>query len=391
MQSMKNTFVAIMLLGVTYGVYQVMTSPDPTVQREHNEFIDALVEDPDETGAPNTDDANSGMASAAMPSIPRTILNPSSSMTSSEHGLLDEGPKRAVADSDLTPPQMLASSENRLPPAVAEANQFEPPAAPASHPNDRQAIDDLNSMVGVRSPGQRIPVTPRPDSTVQPASGMVSAPRLPLSEAWNQVRNLTEQGEYRLALGTLSRYYRDPSLNAADRQRLQEWLDALAAKVIYSTEHYLRSTPYIIQPNDTLSALAQRWQIPATLIYNINRSKIPDPDQLQPGVEIKMIGGPFDAEIDPQQGTLTLFLKNLYAGRFQIQIGPDVHFASAEYRVAGKAESGPDGPFWIHLDGGPPLHAIQDPGSIRGIGLPREQASDLFAILSEGSHIRIVR
>ncbi len=364
MQSMKNTFVAMMLLCVTYGVYQVMAKPDPALQREHDQFMDALVEDP--------------LSDSESVDIPTDLLQ--------------DKRDEFQANSDA-PSQPLTSS----PQVLAQADPGPMPSA-----QDQQLVDDLNSFVSVdasadsrttvdSSANRFIPNSVAGGAGIQPTAVHADVPEQPLRETWDQIESLVNRGEFRIALGTLTRYYHDTSINVAERNEMLQWLDALAGKVIYSAEHYLRPTPYIIQPNDTLGSLAERWQVPAQLIYSINRNKIANPDQLQPGVEIKMIGGPFDAEVDTAAGTMTLFLKNLYAGRFDITVGNSVPRQPAEYVVASKAESGPDGPFWIHLNQGPPIHAVQNPSSVTGIGLSYEQASELFAILSEGSRVRIVR
>lgn len=367
MQSMKNTFVAMMLLCVTYGVYQVMAKPDPALQREHDEFMDALVEDP-----------GSDSQSA---DIPASLLQDKKESFQADFG--------APEQSSQPSPRVLAKSGSTSRDSIPTAQ-------------DQQLVDDLNSFVSAGSStvantavdataNRFIPDSAPGGADVRPAAVHAEVPEQPLRETWDQIESLVNRGEFRIALGTLTRYYHDTSIDASERNEMLQWLDALAGKVIYSAEHYLRPTPYIIQPNDTLGSLAERWQVPAQLIYSINRNKIANPDQLQPGVEIKMIGGPFDAEVDTAAGTMTLFLKNLYAGRFDITVGSSVPRQPSEYVVASKAEAGPDGPFWIHLNQGPPIHAVQDPSSVTGIGLSYEQASELFAILSEGSRVRIVR
>ena len=43
--------------------------------------------------------------------------------------------------------------------------------------------------------------------------------------------------QYREVLVMLSQTYGEPNLTTAERDKLLDWLDPLAAKVIYSTEH----------------------------------------------------------------------------------------------------------------------------------------------------------
>ena len=61
------------------------------------------------------------------------------------------------------------------------------------------------------------------------------------------------------------------------------------------------------------------YDVSPALLAKING--IRDPQQLQPGMELKVFHGPFDAVIDLNRYELTLFLKDRYAGRFTIGIG----------------------------------------------------------------------
>ena len=54
------------------------------------------------------------------------------------------------------------------------------------------------------------------------------------------------------------------------------------------------------------------------------------------GTELKVINGPFHAEVDLTKKTLTLFLKNLYAGRFPIRVGISGDVRSGQFRVVAK-------------------------------------------------------
>ena len=213
-----------------------------------------------------------------------------------------------------------------------------------------------------------------------------------LTAIWPQVELLVNEGNYRLALRQLSSFYSNAGLmSEVDQQKLYDWLDSLAAKVIYSNEHHLRSLPYIIQPKDSLQSLASRWQIPTDLIYFVNRAKIPDRETLQPGNELKMINGAFDAEIDTTTGTMTLFWKQLYAGRFKVHIDPAAKPSPGEFRVVTKSiEPINYGPYHVGLDNGLGLHAMAN-GSATSIGLNDQQAQEVFAILSESSIVRILR
>jgi lipoprotein-anchoring transpeptidase ErfK/SrfK len=229
--------------------------------------------------------------------------------------------------------------------------------------------------------------------------------------AWPQVDKFIAEENYQNALRLLSRYYRSTELTGPQRQRLIGWLDALAGKVIFSAEHHLQSTPYTVS-NESLDDIGQRWKVPAQLIFNINQANIPVVSAIQPGTELKAIQGPFDAEIDLDQKIMTLFLDDLYAGRFPIVVGISGSPKPGDFQVLVKSATGhswrdsegqeyapgtPEngyGPHWIGLSGSLCIHAVSDSakdGHHGCIGLSQQDAKDVFGILAEGSSIKIFR
>ena len=233
-----------------------------------------------------------------------------------------------------------------------------------------------------------------------------------ITAVWDEVDRLIAADEYRKALGTLSKHYGRKDLTGPQQQKLQGWLDALAGKVIYSTEHHFVRQPYVVKNGETLASIAGKLQIPAEVIYNINRAQFGVSNEVTPGMELKVINGPFHAEVNLETKMMTLFVKNLYAGRFPVAVGisgnPDV----GNYRVMVKSPNGftwrdadgkeypagtPGngyGPYWIGLSGSLCIHAVED-GTVDGhrgcIGLSENDAKDVYGILSKESQISIAR
>ena len=216
---------------------------------------------------------------------------------------------------------------------------------------------------------------------------------------WESVQRSVEQGSFQSALSQLTRSY-GVNLPAEQRLRLLEWLDALAGKVIYSTEHQLQARPYIVQGNDSLQALAAAWQVPASLIYKINQTKIGDPENLIPGTELKVVRGPFHAQVSIDQQELTLFVGGMYAGRFPITLGNGAAIEHGTFAVTRKQEGQdhtivhPYEKYWIGLNGDLAIHDLgqaisgANQGSIR---VGNRDAADLFGILTKHSQITIQR
>ena len=428
MQSIKNTTVSIVLLFLSYGVYQVITKPLPS-EMQVEAFESLEISEPG-TAIVNThkmkdlEFPKSGdMFDEIERSIPSHLLQTekqsdhfASSSPRSNNNSFDGRGKNSFAgiapagkssfDSAPTTqpkfPVQLASSQqdfgNNLPDNIP--NSFQSQSFP-ENPNqqDFSTNNQLNSDSDIIPSTVMSEVSNRPDTSptfdssvpVQEIAPPATDQQPTLADSWPTINSMVESSQFPEALAELSRFYRDKDIQPNDREQLMDWLDALAAKVIYSSEHHLRSLPYIIQPGDTIGSLAKQWQVPAQLIYNVNTSKIPDPNHLQPGVEIKLIQGPFDAEIDSQQRVMTLFLDNMYAGRFNIQ--PGLALSQGEFNIIDKsAQDHIDRPYWMALNNGASIYASDSaPGQENEIGMNLREAEEVFSILSASSRIRVLR
>ena len=351
----------------------------------------AMVEAIDQSRDDGLIEALKSEVSEAVDSIP-TLSSPSAF-----DGISLEAPRAA-------PP---ATVKNEFMPANEVQADSEFNAAPIAAAND--SVNSLASAID--SSGS--------DFSVSHADAMPDVPTLNkesasmnLESAWAQVDRLVAEKKFRPALGLLTRFYRQPDMTNQQRARLHEWLDALAGKVIYSAEHHFQDEPYTIRSGETLNQIAGRWNVPAQVIYNINRGTIGDSSTIVAGTELKVISGPFRAEVDLSDGMLTLYLKNLYAGRFPVRVGVSGDAQPGQYRVVAKAAQGhtwrdadgndfpPEssengyGPWWIGLTGSLCIHAIDENtpvGHAGCIGLREKDAKDIFGILIDGSELKILR
>jgi hypothetical protein len=230
-----------------------------------------------------------------------------------------------------------------------------------------------------------------------------------IERGWNEARAEVEAGKPRQALFILSRLYADPRLTAADRRRLQDALDPLAAQVIYSQQHTLEQ-PFLVRRGDTLPAIAEQYQVPWQLLANINGVR--DPEFLVPGTKLKVVRGPFRAEVNLADQELTLHLNQLYAGRFPIAIGQDPPPTLGEFEIKAKSEgrefatadgqvipaghpANPYGSTYMEIGRNLSLHgsatAEDSPPNAGCISLSPRDAFDVAGILSIGSTVTIRR
>ena len=392
MNSVKNAIVTMILLAVGYGAYVVLTSPAPT------DSIDELAE-------------------AAAWDAPEVIAPDQVRTTLSETG------DNALAVPDVSVPSAeVPSAEFPSTEVQSGTVEMEPGYAPLPEAVSGSATFDDSSSAAIAEPPELSPL----DDNTYPTT---SAPELPLDgvstsvqpanatrqesgfeATWQSVQEDLGQELLGNALMSLSAWYESPLLSWSDRERAQQLLDQLAGTVIYSNQSYVEP-PHIIENGETFASIAQTHHIPAVFLARINGS---DPsDALSPGDTVKVLKGPFRAEINRQQGYLTLFLGRHYAGRFQARFGADLPDGENTFEVASietnqqfvdsQARQPLDvqnttGGKWIGLQddmrlGGDRVGIHVDMGdpAVGCIGVSAVDIDDLSVILSIGSRITVMR
>ena len=247
-------------------------------------------------------------------------------------------------------------------------------------------------------------------SDVQTAelAGTRKAPDLGLANAIRTADKQYLDDKRRDALATLSIFYNTPNLSGEQRSELLSRLDPLAREVIYSTRHLLEQ-PHRVGQNETLMDIAAKYEVPWQLLANINQIK--DPVTILPGTELKVVRGPFRADVDLTTNELTLFLGDLYAGRFPIAVGSDPAPKPGTYMIQDKqtaktfydragspvppgSPGNPYGSAWLDLGSQICIHgspSTTNPTDKGCISLAADYADDLYGILSQGSSVTIRR
>ena len=292
-------------------------------------------------------------------------------------------PSRSLG-ADLPPPPATPPGDMSLPP---------PPAVPpAANPPQgvRDPFDPPRQLSLLTPPSTPLPSTPH-------------APPLKLEPTLQQVKLLVGENKLAEALFELSQVYDNPDLPSFQAREITHILDQMAARVIYSREHLLEK-PYRVRPGDTLDSIADNYQVPALLLARING--ISDRQDLPAGKELKVLKGPFSAQISTDHSEITLMLDGRYAGRFPVSLSDDVSRASGMWTVRPKNVQG-----GTAADAGKPHLELRDAHGngglyMRGtndtrvtasrdnrnsIWLSEQDMSDVFGILSAGSNLVIHR
>ncbi|MDX1946493.1 MAG: L,D-transpeptidase family protein [Pirellulaceae bacterium] len=361
MNTFKSATVLLVLAGVLYGVYTVLNKPEP----------------PPPAGMTARDVQQMGPPQVELNLPPTGLPAPPTSLA---------GPTEGTSPADLTP----ASAEYPLPDSSAPTglrSSYESPVD--AGPSDPAPADTASVTIE--------PATPAPSYSAVNALSF----RRDLQTAEQQVG----EGKFRSALALLSPYYSVTDLQPDERRDLLAWLDALAGKVIYSREHLLDG-PHQVRKGELLFDVADKYRVPWQLLANING--VSDPQVLVPSTELKVVPGPFGAEVNLTTSELTLFLGELYAGRFSFVLGNEPP-QPGEYKVLDRRRDrtyyGPDGrtipandrtnpygQWWLDLGREACIHGSPDVPANQTLGcisLSPQDAKDVYGILVVGSPVII--
>jgi len=377
--TLKTAALLAVLLGVLYGVYVVLTKPEPAGDElAFNEVGPPLIEY-NGPAAPSPTSTFPSLATQQPEQSPATIPS-----------------ERSTRGGAFQPNVEISPSTEPSPAGGLARSTYEAPAT--GHVSDvaNASLDSAKSSA---------------DHVAQAVASESTSPALAayaLRRDMTDAGQLVADGKPKAALAKLSPHHRAADLPADQRAQLLSWLDALAAKVIYSREHLLASA-YQVRKGETLFTIAEQYHVSHRLLQSINNREVSDPAVLVPGTELKVVPGPFTAEVNLSGSELTLWLGELYAGRFTTTLG-DQPPRPGDYQVVDKqsqqrsyygldgrviAANDPNNPYggwWISLGGEVCIHgspAIPGSKALGCISLSPQDAKDVYGILSMGSDVKI--
>lgn len=401
MHTLKSAALVVVLAGVLYGVYVVLNQPPVTPPPGMTqEQVDNLGPPQLDFGTGDDHETTSGdrfaPPSTTIPPAPGELTSPAPDFQGAGNKFAAD-PGATYGSGGAPPPFPADGSANAEPGASAadvRRSSYDSAATPGSKPNvDDTTKDTPNAFAAATNPANR--------------GGSLTS--VNFRRDWQKATQEIEEKQFRDALATLTPYYGSPDLTPEQSAELLEWLDALAAKVIYSPEHLLAG-PHVVRSNrERLVDVALKYGVSAQLLLNINSDKVDDPSILVPTTELKVVPGPFRAEVNLSSGEVTVFLQDLYAGRFPFVLGDEppvpgeyevrqllsghVYVGSTGSTVPTNDPTNPYGNCWISLGSQACLHgspAVNVPGPTRGcVSLSPQDAKDLMGILTAGSKVVI--
>jgi len=368
------------------------------------------------TGQIDGDDSSATRerASDATPATDSQAVATSSEVIADDPAIFEQQTEPTVENSTdherRSVPRGNSQAEFSSPPAADQS------AAPASAEPEwarpSAARKPTNSaVVAGRSPANS--ATSRAVGVVQqaghrePAASTTEAATAPTSLA-NELPAIDEliaNGETLAAHRALSKLYWN---HKEHRTELQSRLDGTSRAIFFQPQpHFVE--PYIIEPNDQLRVIANKYQLSWEYLARLNKT---DPRRIQLGQKLKVVKGPFAAIIDLQDFALTIHLQGYYVKRYDVGIGKDGSSPLGKFGVQNKVENpqytGPDGRVllpddpknplgerWIDLGDSYGIHGTIDPDSIgkaasRGcIRLRDKDIVEVYDFLVKGSEVVI--
>lgn len=465
MQTIKTIVVVALLLTVCYGAYKAMNT-EVEMPADLNEWAAKTGNDtlPDFSIPPITANDNPGQAGSQptsgdnslpafpMPELGNSLTNNSAQSdpfpSNSSVPLLDNNPLASSlapgnAPSGLNPPipdfvspgsnvgNSVASSTGPSVPFNPNSSAPDLPKLPGEIPKLNSEAPAFNStgdlaqgLIDAGSSGPSVPLldvgnepksfvsTPNsqgPAANAQPDTKQ-APPTKPFATARTEALQMaTQSGKLQEALEMLSAYYDNPELGYEEHTDLVDILDALSREVVYSDRH-LVLPPYKVSAQDSLQSLAGKHKLNPEFLAAVN--KMGSSTTIIPNTTMKVLDGPFRAQISLNKGELTLFLRKSYAGRFPVSISQKNRPAVGTYEVIDRRTDrtfygasapipagnpiNPYGGFWIGLGGegdyaihGTPEQESSELKDAGCISLAPIDAADVYRILTKGSVVEV--
>ena len=410
MNSLKTGLVVVVLLAVGYGAYTILNhAPGPRVPEGSVSWGPLQID----LGL-NTDAASDGQGSLPTDAVAPLVQLPSA--VDAQIRAPGSGHRPVPTDNALKSVPGDTIAKGRSDPS-AQVMPYNLGKASEAVPIVDGTHSDLSPFSRADTTASTSPAVESPQGALTPDSsgqtsissdaGNTPAWRLGFNNAWRTAQAQIQEGQLPDALFTLSIWYESPDLPVDEHRRLVDLLDQLAGAVIYSRKHTMEQA-YVVRAHETLRDIAEQYSVPWQMLAKINGVR--DPDVLVPGQELKVLRGPFRAEIDLARQELTLFMGRNYAGRFPISLGHNPPPRTGIYEVIDKTQgtqgytepggrvipaadpANPYGMHWLGLSGGLSIHGSPSTSGAVGSGCvslsPRDTA-DVFAILSRNSRVVI--
>lgn len=434
-QTIKTGVVVALLLAVCYGAFVALNAPEPELSPELEKWASGSDDEFAEMMDIEIPEFNNGGSSTSAIQISGTKLGSQPSTANIDIAQLPQfGLDGAVAASQNSPttgisiPSMptvglptltennaseeslLTSSvpTNGATPNFPSAEPFAGPSVPFLPAATKLPSENgSNEMLGSNTPLPLLGDSSQFGSFNQQPLNSNATNSLPFELAKQQALQKAGAGQLQEALRLLTAYYENPDLSYEQHTDLVDILDSLALQVIYSKRHLIEPA-YTSQLGDTVKQIATDHNITQELLAGINELSS---ETLVPGTQVKVMHGPFRAEVSLSRSEMTLFLGDLYAGRFPISTGSDPVPSEGSFEIVDRRKDrkyfglggnvidasdprNPYGGYWLSMGdmcihGTPSMVSseLEDAGCI---SLAPLDAKYVYDILAQGCQVKVV-
>lgn len=406
METIKTACMVIVLMAVAYGVYHHLNQPEETAPKLEIEGLVGGDVAPSFMGSPSpggsqapsfsaTAGASLGSQESAPPLGTPSAGSPPTANSMAAAPTFDVIPdhqhehKRQSPLIEAEPVGQSGMANSTAPTQPASMSSYS--ASPYDGGGSKYGESSYNAVASDSSSYQNAAAYGGMEA--QPASANM---RPNFESDWNMAQTQLAQDQWAEALRTLTPWRGRAELTTEQTEKLNLLISQLAGSVVYSTDHLLTDA-YVVQRGETLQEIAAKYQVPAILLQRING--ISNPELIAAGERLKVMQGPFNANISLASRELTLSVDGCFAGRFPVTVLDPATVQPGEHQVIRKEDpsdrynaqaGGSFGANAVYLDGGVALHG-QSSGPSGSIQLSPRDAEDLFGILSVGSKVTIRR
>ena len=346
-ETLRILFSAAFLSTVFLCAYNYVNSSADDRQNSLSSFFGDSSEKQGDESAPADDSFQFGSSDSFSPPPVQSNQNsqPSPFSPAADNASLPLLPPESQQAAPSAPYGLAAPTvtENNLPPN--ESPIIEPLTPDVPSPPNVAPIDPVAPIAPIAPDGSAdvIPVTQDvnqnnnlPNQVMNPPA-QDSEDRAAVAAFIAEAHQRINRGEILPTLFKLSQYYNAPQFTPEEAKQVHYMLMQLAGEVIYlHPEKYFNL--YTVQPGDTITSIAGQHQVPWQFIAKINGMTAPY--HVNPGEQLKVVRGPFNAEIHLDRYELTLWLpvgtdssQSLYAGTFPIGLGGDCPKLQGDYIV----------------------------------------------------------
>jgi lipoprotein-anchoring transpeptidase ErfK/SrfK len=314
----------------------------------------------------------------------------------------------------LTWEQPNRATDRAVTDAKRSVRSVAPPSEHADSMGQLPAREPVLAATGTPASAPRVSMPERTPAGFPPVP-QESLPDDQMAAAIKQAELLHKQGLLVEARDQLSDVFLAHVLTPEQRLRIAEVLEPLCWELLTSQTVIDGGQVYNVEPGDVLGKLARPFHVPPEFIMRINGLR--SDRAIRPRQTLKLLEGPFDVLVEPNEFELTVLRKGKFVRRFPVGIGktdsptPNGLFqvnqklvkpkkwpdpGSPDRRIIeGGAPDNPLGSRWIGIDLGYGIHGTIEPQTIgqrasRGcIRMRNEDVEQLYDMVIEGSHVLI--